>query len=285
MAFAELAITSNFTFLTGGSHPQEYALRAIELGLPAFAIADRNSVAGLVRAFHELKEAARDGAAVPRLAPGRPALPRRRARDHRAAARPRRLGAALPAADRSARAARAEGRLPACTSTTSTASAPTTAPPAAPRRPAATCAAGCRRRAPSPRAIRTPTSSRSPRYDGQDRPRIARAARLAAGLGLPLVASAEPIMHHGSRRRLVDVLTCIREGRRIDTLGRAAQANAERRLRSEAEMLRLFAGHEDGGAPRRARSPRTAASASTSCATNIRRRSGRARTRRRGSSG
>ena len=64
MAFAELAITSNFTFLTGGSHPQEYALRAIELGLPAFAIADRNSVAGLVRAFHELKEAARDGSPV-----------------------------------------------------------------------------------------------------------------------------------------------------------------------------------------------------------------------------
>ena len=32
MPFAELAITSNFTFLTGGSHPQEYARRAIELG-------------------------------------------------------------------------------------------------------------------------------------------------------------------------------------------------------------------------------------------------------------
>ena len=51
-------------------------------------------------------------------------------------------------------------------------------------------------------------------------------------------------MHHGARRRLVDVLTCIREGLRIDNIGRAAQANAERRLRPEAEMLRLFAGHE-----------------------------------------
>ena len=69
MAFAELSITSNFTFLTGGSHPQEYALRAIELGLPAFAIADRNSVAGLVRAHQELREAARAGGAVPRLLP------------------------------------------------------------------------------------------------------------------------------------------------------------------------------------------------------------------------
>ena len=69
MPFAELCITSNFTFLTGGSHPQEYALRAIELGLPAFAIADRNSVAGLVRAHQALREAARGGDTVPRLVP------------------------------------------------------------------------------------------------------------------------------------------------------------------------------------------------------------------------
>lgn len=33
MGFAELSITSNFTFLTGGSHPEEYAGRAALLGL------------------------------------------------------------------------------------------------------------------------------------------------------------------------------------------------------------------------------------------------------------
>jgi hypothetical protein len=55
MPFAELCITSNFTFLTGGSHPEEYARRASELGMPAFAIADGNSVAGIVRAHAELK--------------------------------------------------------------------------------------------------------------------------------------------------------------------------------------------------------------------------------------
>ena len=55
MAFSELSITSNFTFLTGGSHPEEYARRATELGLDAFAIADWNSVAGIVRAHTELK--------------------------------------------------------------------------------------------------------------------------------------------------------------------------------------------------------------------------------------
>ena len=70
MSFAELAITSNFTFLTGGSHPQEYARRAAELGLAAFAIADRNSVAGIVRAHLEIREIARrTGGAAPRLLP------------------------------------------------------------------------------------------------------------------------------------------------------------------------------------------------------------------------
>ena len=52
-------------------------------------------------------------------------------------------------------------------------------------------------------------------------------------------------MHDRTRRQLSDVLTCIREGLRIDQIGDKAQTNAERRMRSEAEMLRLFKGHED----------------------------------------
>jgi len=40
--FAELSIISNFTFLTGASHPEEYMMRAALLGLPAIAIADVN---------------------------------------------------------------------------------------------------------------------------------------------------------------------------------------------------------------------------------------------------
>ena len=49
----------------------------------------------------------------------------------------------------------------------------------------------------------------APRYDGQDSARHARLARLAAAHGLPTVASAQPLMHHGGRRRLADVLTAI----------------------------------------------------------------------------
>ena len=57
--FAELDATSNFTFLTGGSHPEELVERAAVLGLGAIAIADENSVAGIVRAHAQIRELAR----------------------------------------------------------------------------------------------------------------------------------------------------------------------------------------------------------------------------------
>ncbi|MFQ5438015.1 MAG: error-prone DNA polymerase, partial [Paracoccaceae bacterium] len=59
MVFAELNITSNFTFLRGGAHPEEYADLAALMGMPALAIADENSVAGIVRAHMRLREVAR----------------------------------------------------------------------------------------------------------------------------------------------------------------------------------------------------------------------------------
>src|SRR5271165_520780 len=55
-AYAELAITTNFSFLRGASHPQELVARADELGLTAIGIADRNSFAGVVRAYDEAKK-------------------------------------------------------------------------------------------------------------------------------------------------------------------------------------------------------------------------------------
>ena len=58
--YAELCVTSNFTFLTGASHPEELVTRAAELGLEAIAITDRNSLAGVVRAYSALKELARE---------------------------------------------------------------------------------------------------------------------------------------------------------------------------------------------------------------------------------
>src|ERR1700726_4152645 len=55
-AYAELAVTTNFSFLHGASHPGEMVARADELGLAAIGIADRNSFAGVVRAYGEWKK-------------------------------------------------------------------------------------------------------------------------------------------------------------------------------------------------------------------------------------
>ena len=56
-AFAELAVTSNFSFLRGGSHPEELVTTAAKLGLAGIAFTDRNSLAGVVRGHVIAKEA------------------------------------------------------------------------------------------------------------------------------------------------------------------------------------------------------------------------------------
>ena len=55
--YAELAVTTNFSFLRGASHAQELVVCAKRLGLAGIGIADRNSVAGVVRAHMAAKEA------------------------------------------------------------------------------------------------------------------------------------------------------------------------------------------------------------------------------------
>ncbi|ABD08258.1 DNA polymerase III, alpha subunit [Rhodopseudomonas palustris HaA2] len=52
--YAEIGVTTNFSFLEGGSHPQDYVHQASRLGLDAIGIADRNTLAGVVRAYSEL---------------------------------------------------------------------------------------------------------------------------------------------------------------------------------------------------------------------------------------
>ena len=263
--FAELNITSNFTFLTGGSHPEEYMRRAALLGLPAIAIADENSVAGIVRAHTEAREIARQvrlRAEAGVIGPPRPVhLPRPPSAEVDVA--PRLIPAArivltddftvtaLPR-DRAA-----WGRLCRLISTGRLRAEKGSCAlrlddlvewgdgmellihPARTERWTGSARRLVRRFGPSCHLML------APRYDGQDPARFARLTALADTLGLGTVASAAPMMHHGSRRRLTDVLTAIRQGVRVDDLGRAALTNAERRLRSEAEMRRLLDGHED----------------------------------------
>ncbi|MCF8484223.1 MAG: error-prone DNA polymerase [Rhodobacteraceae bacterium] len=253
MSFSELCALSNFTFLTGASHPEEMMVAAAEAGLPALAITDVNSVAGIVRAHQKAREIARDGGPQIRLVPGVRLI----LRDGFAVT-------ALPR-DRAA-----WGRL--CRLLT-----------LGQRRAAkGSCDLGLedlldwgqglelllhppgQRLTPASKAVRPGSGTGAwgtqaqrlvrrfegqcavvlaPQYDGQDAARMTRHAALAARLGLPTLASALPFLHHPSRRRLADVLTAIRMGQKIEDLGRHALPHGEQRLRSATEMRRLFAAH------------------------------------------
>ncbi|GIX12138.1 MAG: hypothetical protein KatS3mg118_0097 [Paracoccaceae bacterium] len=245
MPFAELCVTTNFTFLAGASHPEEMARRAAALGLSALAVADRNSVAGVVRAHVALQEITREGGRAPELIPGArlvltdgtevTALPTDRTAWGRLTRlltlgkrRARKGGCRLALPDLLEGAAglillvHPEPVIPDTPDAPDAGDPPGTARALAARFPGAVFLAA------------------RPHYDGRDRARLDR----LAGWGLPMVATAAPLMHAAARRRLADVLCAIRHGLTVETLGRRALANAERRLRGEAEMRRLFAGHE-----------------------------------------
>src|SRR4051812_37498596 len=55
--FSELVAATNFSFLRGASHPSDMVGEAIALGMRAIGIADRNTVAGVVRAHVALRQA------------------------------------------------------------------------------------------------------------------------------------------------------------------------------------------------------------------------------------
>jgi len=273
--FAELSITSNFTFLTGASHPEEYVQRAACLGLPAIAIADDNSVAGIVRAHAASREIARqvaerqaleardgpigppapEGLAnggpgwvnIPRLIPAaRLCLTGGETEGVTLTALPRdRAGWASLC--RMLTTGRRRAEKGACHLTLDDVLQGAEGLELLLHPPRQTQAADWLAQA---RRLVDQLGAQmhllmAPEYDGQDAARFNRLEGVAGRLGLPTLASACPRMHHGRRRKLADVMTAIRQGVRVDDLGRAALANAECRLRSEAEMLRLFAGHEE----------------------------------------
>ena len=82
-------------------------------------------------------------------------------------------------------------------------------------------------------------------YRGDDRSRLNRLAALAARHEAPLVATNDVHYHVPERRPLQDVLTAIQARVTVAEAGWRLAANAERHLKSGAEMARLFRGHED----------------------------------------
>ncbi len=234
--YVELQVTSNFTFLTGASHPEELAAQAAALGHPAIAVTDRNSLAGIVRAHSGCKRAGIRLVVGARLdftdGPSLLCFPSDRAAYGR-------LTRLLTLGRRRApkgecHIARADlfdhgtGQL--------VVALPPTRPNAAFRRQLTELkdvfGDGCFLAAQN--LLR-----------GDDARRLETLAALAAAAGVPLVASNDVHYHDPARRPLQDVLICIREGCTIATAGYRLFANAERHLKPAHEMAALFRGHPD----------------------------------------
>jgi error-prone DNA polymerase len=236
-AYAELQVASNYSFLRGASHADELVGTAAALGLSAIAITDRNTLAGVVRAHVAAKEAELRLVVGCRLdlidGPSLLCLPTDRAAYGR-------LCRLLTLGKRRAEKGEciltledvyghAEGQIFIAV------------PPeeieheafkAELRRIAGNLAAPCYLAA-------------HYLYRGDDRRRITELAAIARDCGTPLVATGDIHYHIPERRFLQDVVTCIREHCTIREAGYRLHANAERHLKSPAEMARLFAGHED----------------------------------------
>lgn len=241
-AYAEIGITTNFSFLRGGSDPRAYVHQASLLGIPAIGIADHNTLAGVVRAYKEL-----DNSEVlhkPKLLIGARIVfidgttdilvyPRDRAAYGR-------LCQLLTRGKRGDDITRiekgechlrfadllefSEGQLLVLT---------------LPHRfePAQASDVLAKLKASRAQGVWLAASLL---YRGDDRRRLARLDDLAATAKVPLLATNEVLYHHPARRPLQDVLTCIREKTTIEAVGRKLEANAERFLKTPREMARLF---------------------------------------------
>jgi len=85
----------------------------------------------------------------------------------------------------------------------------------------------------------------APRYDGSDHFRIEQAASIAARMSIPMMATNDVLYHAPDRRSLQDVVTAIRLNKPVANAGFALLANAERYLKPPAELARLFRRHPD----------------------------------------
>lgn len=241
--YAELCVASNFTFLRGASHPEELVTRAAALGLKAIAITDRNSLAGVVRAFSALKELRRelgDAAQLPKLIIGARLILRDSETDWIALPHDRagyaRLTRLLTLGKR--RAPKGDCYLDLCNLSESCAGMTLIALPQATLQNSKPDILTLKKQFPANVFLGV-----APRYDGSDQHHFDACAQLAHRTAAPMVAVGDALMHHASRRQLADVLTCMRNHITIDEIGTRALPNGERRLKGAADMQRLFARH------------------------------------------
>src|SRR5215471_2309666 len=235
-AYAELAVTTNFSFLRGASHGEELVERAKALGLAGLGIADRNSVAGVVRAHVAAKETGLKFAPGARLvfADGTPdilAYPQDRAAWGR-------LTRLLTLGKR--RAEKGQCLLNCDDLVAHIAGLNLIVLPGRLKRASGDkelAALLLHLREAAPRAVWLGASML---YRGDDARRLARLAAVAGEAHVPLITVGDVLYHVPERRALQDVVTCIREHLTLATAGRRLEVNAERHLKSPEEMARLF---------------------------------------------
>ena len=240
--YAELQVTTNFSFLRGASHGEELVAQAKALGLSAIAVTDRNTLAGVVRAHVAAKELGmqlivgarldlRDGFSLLCLPRDRAAYGRLSRLISLGQMRAPKGDCALWLADV---AAYSEGQvfivLPL---------------EAWDYRDAVEAFEADLRRIRSALGAADLYLAATHFHRGDERARIAGLADLAGRSGMRLVATGDVLYHARHRKPLQDVVTCIREGTRIAEAGFRLEANGERQLKSPQQMARLFAGFED----------------------------------------
>ena len=274
MSYAELAVTTNFSFLRGAAHPEELVATADELGLAAIGIADRNSFAGVVRAYSEARTrkiklvvgvrlVTVDGFevlaySIDRAAYGRLCrllsagnLKAKKGECHLTfeeilAASAGQIFIALPPQAFPGRSA-ARNAVEWCAADPGSSQTP---------HPQRSRISGAPlRAAPHPgnapdftsrlstlaRAAPGRTFLAGAHYHcGDEARRLRLLAELGERLNAPLVAVNDVLYHAPERRPLADVVTCIREKCTIAEAGLRLAVNAERHLKSPAEMARLF---------------------------------------------
>ncbi|MDH6231390.1 DNA-directed DNA polymerase III PolC [Mesorhizobium soli] len=244
-AYVEFGVQSNFSFLRGASQPQELVVAACLLGHAGMGLADRNTVAGVVRAWTQSKCIRFSDDAKPvRLAyhPGCRLV----------------FGDGTP--DVLAYPQTREGWGHLCRMLTEANLRPETEKGATLLRredllewgdlmslavlPDLSEAAGADQlalvRQLKDRFGRNLRLGVAPAYLGDDRFRIAQAAAMADAAGVPLMATNDVLYHAADQRPLQDVLTAIRLNKSVAEAGFELAANAERHMKHPVEMARLF---------------------------------------------
>ncbi|MGH7242350.1 MAG: error-prone DNA polymerase [Phycisphaerales bacterium] len=233
--YVELQVTSNFTFLTGASHPDEMARQAAALEYRAIAITDTNTLAGIVRAHVAAKDTGIQllvGCAL-KFAEPLPLVVLVYPTDLAAYGR---LCTMLTVGKRRAKKGECHLELHDLIEHQRGLIAVAVPPPIVSEDTIAVLEQ-LRKTFDDDRLSLAVTRG----FQADDAIRVQQMIALSERVAIPLVVTNDVHYHAHDRRMLQDVLTCIRHGCTVHQAGFKLHANAERHLKPPHEMHRLFA--------------------------------------------